>query len=71
MYTGVPGFPVSVDSGAANPVAAPVWASGGDSLATPKSSTLIVPSRAIMTLAGFKSRWTTPLAWAAASADAS
>ena len=43
----------------------------GLSLATPKSSTLIEPSRITWMLAGFRSRWMTPCACAAASADAS
>jgi CheY-like chemotaxis protein len=34
--------------------------SGSIALASPKSSTLTVPSRRTLTLAGFRSRWTTP-----------
>jgi len=39
-------------------------------LASPKSSTLTVPSSVILMLAGFKSRWTMPCSCAASSASA-
>jgi hypothetical protein len=37
--------------------------------ATPKSVSTTRPSRAISTLSGLRSRWTTPTAWAAANAS--
>src|SRR5439155_261030 len=51
--------------------AAPVVDGSTDEiLATAKSSTLIDPSAVTWMFAGFRSRWMTPLACAAASADA-
>ncbi len=44
---------------------------GAAILARPKSKTLTRPSPATITFAGFRSRWTMPLAWAAARASAS
>jgi hypothetical protein len=45
-------------------------ASADTSFARPKSSTFTTPSRVTITFAGLTSRWTMPLAWAAASASA-
>ena len=39
-------------------------------LARPKSSTFTTPSGVILMFAGFRSRWTMPLSWAASSASA-
>ena len=42
---------------------------GADSFAIPKSMTFTRPSAVIMTLAGFRSRWTIPISWAGARAS--
>jgi hypothetical protein len=44
--------------------------SDANSSAIPKSSTFTVPSVAIITLAGFRSRCTMPCSWAVSSASA-
>jgi hypothetical protein len=43
--------------------------SGSMAFARPKSSTLTTPSGVMAMLAGFRSRWTMPLSWAASSAS--
>ena len=48
----------------------PVTGAGSVSLARPKSSTFTSPVSVTMMLAGFRSRWTMPAAWAAPSASA-
>ena len=45
-------------------------ATGSSALASPKSSTLTVPSGRSLMLAGFRSRWTMPCSCAASSASA-
>ncbi len=57
----LPGSVVAVDFSEGSPPTA---------LARPKSSTLTFPSGVILILPGFKSRWTTPLLCAAATASA-
>ena len=47
-----------------------VAAARPQALARPKSRTLTLPSGVSLTLAGLRSRWTTPLPWASSSASA-
>ena len=74
MYAGVPMTAPARDTiavaGTGSPVAGIAVAGSRSMAARPKSSTFTVPSAVVMTLAGFRSRCTTPFSCAASSAAA-